>query len=151
MACPDLLRKLMHSPFPTKPQTAEAGSTIEAHTNLGTDPGHLKGLSSALRWLYGFATIKPAVVQNYELAIRAFCAEKGIVYQSFWTLTANPQLLRSKSVVDLAESVGVTSALSALVSGLGNVSILNGTTNARHMEKDLKGLSKVAAWASMNE
>ncbi|KAH9825479.1 aldo-keto reductase (AKR) [Teratosphaeria destructans] len=153
---------VLHSPFPTQPQTAEAWRAMEAHV---PHSARTLGISNVyhlptLRWLYEFAIIKPAVVQNrfyretnYDIAIRAFCAENGMVYQSFWTLTANPQLVRSKLVGDLAEIVGVSSvvALYALVSSLGNVSILNGTTNARHMVEDLVGLSKVAAWANTNE
>ena len=44
--------------------------------------------------------IKPKVLQNrfysdsgYDRELRAFCLEKGIRYQTFWTLTANPHLL----------------------------------------------------------
>ena len=46
------------------------------------------------------ARIAPAVLQNrfhaengYDRQLREFCRSRGIVYQGFWTLTANPQLL----------------------------------------------------------
>lgn len=54
-----------------------------------------------LRQLYSEATIKPTVLQNrfyadsgYDVEIRAFCKEHGIAYQSFWTLTANPHIIK---------------------------------------------------------
>jgi len=63
--------------------------------------------------LWDAVRIKPAVVQNrfypvtgYDVALRKFCAEKRIVYQSFWTLTANLGLLSSQLVRRLSEEVG---------------------------------------------
>ena len=50
--------------------------------------------------LYRAAAVKPAVLQNrlyrdtgYDTALRAFCRENNVRYQSFWTLTANPHIL----------------------------------------------------------
>lgn len=55
---------------------------------------------TVLQKLYQNAIIKPSFVQNrfyaetgYDHEIRAFCLEKGIRYQSFWTLTANPRVI----------------------------------------------------------
>ena len=55
-----------------------------------------------LKQLYEAAVIKPAVLQNrfyrdtgYDNEIRKWCQEHKIIYQSFWTLTANPQILSS--------------------------------------------------------
>ena len=46
------------------------------------------------------AGVKPAVLQNrfyadsgYDVELRAFCKENGVVYQSFWTLTANRDII----------------------------------------------------------
>ena len=59
------------------------------------------------------ARIKPAVIQNrfyaktgYDRELRAFCRDHGILYQSFWTLTANPEILAKPELVALAEQYG---------------------------------------------
>lgn len=67
------------------------------------------------------------------------------MYQSFWTLTGNPGIVRSALVGELAGLVGVERevAVYALVRALGIV-VLNGTTS--HMLSDLQGLAKVDAW-----
>lgn len=105
--------------------------------------------------LYDAADIKPHVVQNrfypdtsYDVALREYCRQKGIVYESFWTLTGNPQLLKSKSVGTLAEAVGVTPqiALYALVVAL-DVVVLNGTKSSDRMVEDLEGMEKVKSWS----
>lgn len=53
-----------------------------------------------LQRIFDAANVKPAFVQNrfyqksgYDKAIRDFCRTSNIVYQSFWTLTANPHVL----------------------------------------------------------
>ena len=55
--------------------------------------------------VYAESTVKPSVLQNrfyedtdYDKGIRQFCAEKGILYQSFWTLTANGKNARSRRI-----------------------------------------------------
>lgn len=120
---------------------------------LGLSNVHDVGL---LREVYGAASTKPAVLQNgfhagtgYDGAVRAFCEDKGIVYQSFWTLTANPGLVRAEVVGDVARRVGVGEAVAlyALVMGLGRVSVLDGTTSAERMREDLEGVRKVMEWA----
>jgi len=102
-----------------------------------------------LKSLYEAAKVKPSVVQNrftantgYDRDIRSFCMQKGMVYQSFWTLTANPNLLNSKPVTALAQmgKVSPPVALYSLVLGLGNTSVLNGTTNERRMVSDCVSL-----------
>lgn len=100
--------------------------------------------------------VKPSVVQNrffadtrYEVQMRRFCRDHGVVFQSFWTLTANPGLLKSAPVADLARETGVSIqvALYALVVALENVTVLDGTTNAKRMVEDLEGLESVGKWA----
>lgn len=53
-----------------------------------------------LEQLFQDAKVKPSVVQNrfyadtgHDHQIRAWCREQGIVYQSFWTLTANKEVM----------------------------------------------------------
>lgn len=152
---------VLHSPFPSPRQTEEAWRAMEAHVPHSV---RTLGISNiyhlpALHALYDFAKVKPSVVQNrfyaetgYDTGIRAFCAQKGITYQSFWTLTASPRLLASDVVGLLAQAAGVSRpvALYGSVLGLGNVSVLDGTKNARRMKEDLEGMELIRAWAGQN-
>lgn len=106
--------------------------------------------------LYDSMATKPSVVQNrfydgtyYETDLRAYCRAKGIVFQSFWTLTSNRNLVGSAPVRRVARGAGVEvpAAYYALVVGLGNVTVLDGTTSEVHMKQDLEGLEKVGVWA----
>ncbi|KAF2429789.1 aldo-keto reductase-like protein [Tothia fuscella] len=105
--------------------------------------------------LYDAASVKPHIVQNrfypsthYDVDLRAYCREKGVVYQSFWTLTGNPKILGGPIIAELAESAQVTPqvALYALVTTL-DVVVLNGTTSSERMQEDLEGMEKVREWA----
>lgn len=111
-----------------------------------------------LQTLWNNVKVKPAVVQNrfyretdYDIPLRQFCRKHGIVYQSFWTLSANPSLLRHPSVVRLAGHCDVSKemGLYALVMALEGTVVLNGTTT--HFQEDVKGLEKVRQWASREE
>ena len=57
--------------------------------------------------------------------------EKGIVYQAFGVLGENPKLLGSEVVGEVAKKVGISRevALYCLFLKLGNVVVLNGTSN----------------------
>jgi diketogulonate reductase-like aldo/keto reductase len=148
---------VLHSPLPSMAQTQKAWRAMESHVPRSV---RTLGLSnfydlSLLRKLYTFARVKPVVLQNrfypgsgYDGAIRGFCHDHDIIYQSFWTLTANPHLLECAPVSMVAESAQVSRpvALYSLVLGLGNVRILNGTTNAQTMRDDLTGLERVEKW-----
>lgn len=151
---------LLHSPLPTIEQTLQAWKLLETYV-----PDHIRSLGISnvtlpvLQAVYEAATVKPSVVQNrfypqtrYDVPLRAFCREHQITYQSFWTLTGNPALLKSKPVTDLAEASGVgrPSALYALVMDLG-VMVLNGTTSAEHMRNDLDGIAKVRDFVLTNQ
>lgn len=98
-----------------------------------------------LRQLYADAIVKPAVVQNrfyresgYDVRLRQWCREQGIIYQSFWTLTANPHLLDSRTVFLLARRYDKTTAqiLFCYLSQIGVVP-LTGTCSEQHMQEDL--------------
>ncbi|CAK7217465.1 hypothetical protein SBRCBS47491_003175 [Sporothrix bragantina] len=124
--------------------------------------------------------LRPVVVQNrfhsrgnvpdpHNIALRRFCAlpDQRIVYQSFWTLTANPGLVNGRSssaarAVANAVQVSPEVAFYGLVAlGLGSgeegdadscpIVILNGTTSAEHMAADLAGMDKLVAWAQSSE
>ncbi|KAI0113743.1 putative aldo-keto reductase [Nemania sp. FL0031] len=91
--------------------------------------------------------VRPAVVQNrfyaatqWEVGLRAYCRVQNIAFQTFWTLSGNPELLRSAPVQKLAEGAAISApvALYALVLGLEGTTILDGTKNEAHMAEDLK-------------
>lgn len=148
---------VLHSPLPTMDETMQAWNTAEGFVphkirNLGISNCPL----STLVELHEKARIKPAVVQNrfyakakFDIAVRKFCRDHGIIYQSFWTLTANPRLVWSAEVGLLGHQVGISpqEALYCLVLGLGNTVILNGTKSGDHMKSDLKAPGLVKAFA----
>ena len=101
-------------------------------------------------------TVKPAVVQNrfhadtdYETQLRRYCRDQDIIFQSFWTITANRRLVQSQpvSLVSKAAGVSIVPAFYSLVMGLEGVTVLDGTTDEAHMKEDLEGLESVSAWA----
>lgn len=149
---------VLHSPLPTMEETLEAWRACESY--VPTNIRHL-GISNTtlpvLRALWDQVKIKPAVVQNrfhratnYEISLRDFCRERGVVFQSFWTLTANEHLFKrhetSKPAMALAKAAKVepAAALYGLVMGLDGIVMLNGTQH--HMAEDIDGLRKLALW-----
>ena len=149
---------LLHAPLATVAATLEAWRALERWVPLvirslgiaNVDVPTLQALNDA-------AVIKPAVVQNrfypgtaYDGPVRAWCDATDSLYEAFWTLTANPRLLGSAPVAALASNVGVERpvALYALILELGNMAVLNGTTNTDRMRSDLEGLQKVKEWAA---
>lgn len=88
----------------------------------------------------------------------------GLVYQTFWTLTGNPGFVgwskdkqpteeAAPFVERLAAGAGVAreAAFYSLVLGLGDTSVLDGTTSEEHMLADLGGIRKVQEWAGGSE
>ena len=103
--------------------------------------------ASARAWraLWRAARVKPAAIQNrfhaethYDREIRAFCRTHAMSYQSFWTLTANPQLLAHSTVTALASRYGRTPA-QILFRYLTQSEVvpLTGTRSEVHMRQDL--------------
>ncbi len=95
--------------------------------------------------LYDASTVKPRVLQNrlyadtgYDVELRQFCLEHEIIYQSFWTLTANPHLLASQTMQDISRKHSVSPAQAFFrYLSLRGVQPLTGTTSATHMREDL--------------
>ncbi|EFW98815.1 aldo-keto reductase [Grosmannia clavigera kw1407] len=190
---------LLHSPFRSREATREAWRALLAFVparvrSLGisnTSLADLKALIEVAREVAReegrneSAPIVPVVVQNrlhrgqadHDVALRRFCGSSGssgspIVYQSFWTLTANKELLYQHpdacgiAAVATGAEVSPEIALYALVTlGLGGSSagrpdgpdaphalcpvvVLDGTTSPDHMAADLAGLARVEAWAT---
>jgi diketogulonate reductase-like aldo/keto reductase len=139
---------VLHSPIGDPKQATEVWQAMEAQFDAG-DVKQL-GISNCysaeyLAALHRAVRIKPAVVQNrfysdtgYDREVRAFCKQHGIIYQSFWTLSANPQLLASQPVLALAAHYRRTAAqiLFRYLSHEGVVP-LTGTTSETHMRDDL--------------
>ena len=151
---------VLHSPLSTLDDTLEAWQTLEGYV-----PKQIRALGISncplftLMDLYERASIKPVVVQNrfypstkFDIALRKFCAEKSIVYQSFWTLTANPNLVWSDEVGFLANQAKISqqAALYGLVLALGNTVILNGTKSLPHLKADFEALTKLRRFAQSN-
>jgi diketogulonate reductase-like aldo/keto reductase len=139
---------VLHSPLPTVKQTQEAWHAMEALVDSGK-VGQL-GISNCyqllqLEALYDGARIKPAVIQNrffadthYDRNIRAYCRRRHIIYQSFWTLTANPKVLASPTLTALAGKYQRT-APQILFRYLTQIDAvpLTGTSSELHMREDL--------------
>jgi len=139
---------VLHSPMPTAAQTQSLWRALEAFV----DSGQIRqlGISNCyhltdLKTLFDSARIKPAVVQNrfyadthYDREIRAYCRQQQIIYQSFWTLSANPDLLANKTVTALA-SIYNRTAPQILFRHLTHTGIvpLTGTKSEIHMREDL--------------
>jgi Aldo/keto reductase family len=95
--------------------------------------------------LYDSARFKPAVVQNrfyaetgYDREIRAFCRQHRIIYQCFWTLTANPQVLSHRTVRELASKHRRTpEQILFRYLTQNDIVPLTGTRSEAHMRQDL--------------
>lgn len=148
---------VLHSPLQNFRDTLAVWRTFEEyHPNKVRSLGISNTDLPTLKALYENAQVKPTVVQNrfhdrtgYEVELREYCNSHGIVFQSFWTLSANPSLVRSPPVLQVAQGAGVPAiaAFYSLVLGLGNITILDGTTQEVHMRDDLEGVEKVGSWA----
>lgn len=139
---------VLHSPVSPYEQLLEVwGAMEEIHAAGGARQLGISNCYHAhlLEALYKDAGVKPAVVQNrfypmtgYDVDVRRICGQHGIVYQSFWTLTANPHVLESEVVRTIAGSHERTEA-QVFFRYLTQVGIvpLTGTTSERHMREDL--------------
>lgn len=142
---------VLHSPLPTEEELMTVWTAMEQiHRSGGA---RQLGISNCydldtLRRLHARAQVKPAVVQNrfyretdFDKTLRTWCRTNGVVYQSFWTLTANPDVLQSAAVRRIAQSHGKTAA-QVFYRCLMQEDIvpLNGTTSDAHMLEDLAAL-----------
>lgn len=99
-----------------------------------------------LKALWDAVNVKPAVVQNrfyqqtgYDKELRQWCKEKGVIYQSFWTLTANPHILSGKTVRELCKKYQKSAPQILFRSLIQEGMIpLTGTTSTIHMKQDLE-------------
>jgi diketogulonate reductase-like aldo/keto reductase len=101
-----------------------------------------------LELLLDGAKLAPSFVQNrcfaargWDEGVRALCAARGIVYQGFSLLTANPEVLRHPSLRAIATRLGATPAQVVFRFAVAvGMQPLTGTTSARHMREDLESL-----------
>lgn len=140
---------ILHSPLENRDQTMIAWQAMEKIYEQGGSK--LIGISNCydlgmLQHLYRAATVKPTVLQNrfyqdtgYDNEIRNWCQEKKMIYQSFWTLTANPHILFSETVQKAAQTYQKTAAqifFRVLVDK--GIVPLTGTCSDAHMKEDLE-------------
>ena len=139
---------VLHSPLASARQTLEVWQAMESLVDLRSV--RQLGISNCYRLeqleaLCDSARIKPAVVQNrfhadtgYDREIRAFCRQHRLIYQSFWTLTANPHVLADRAVAALASKHRRTPA-QILFRYLTQIEVvpLTGTRSETHMREDL--------------
>jgi diketogulonate reductase-like aldo/keto reductase len=139
---------VLHSPLADQQQFFEVWKAMELIFSNGG--AKQLGISNCydlkqLKLLYQSATIKPAVIQNrfyadtqYDTAIRDYCRQQQIIYQGFWTLTANPQVLADATLQTLAKKYQA-SVEQVFYRYLSQIDIipLTGTTSEAHMQEDL--------------
>jgi len=144
---------VLHSPMRTHADTMNVWNVFEEFHSKGAVKQ--LGVSNSysleeFERIHREAKVKPAVLQNrfraetgYDEEIREFCKENGVTYQSFWTLTANPQVIHGKSIKAISSSRGITPEQSffRFVMDLG-IAPLTGTTCDAHMREDLAVLDQ---------
>ena len=139
---------VLHSPMAPHALLMKAWNAMEKIQKTGG--ARQLGISNCydpevFRALYADATVKPAVLQNrfyqdtgYDVDLRHWCSNYGVIYQGFWTLTANPQILASNTVRSIAQKYKKTEAqiFFRYLSQSGIVP-LTGTSSEQHMREDL--------------
>jgi diketogulonate reductase-like aldo/keto reductase len=139
---------LLHSPLPHREQTMAVWRAMEKLHQQGKVDR--LGISNcydveSFMGLFREAAVKPSILQNrfyldthYDHLLRAYCLKNNIVYQSFWTLTANPQALAHPLTCQLAAAKKVTEA-QLFLRFLTQLKIipLIGACSEKHMQQDL--------------
>ncbi|MCP4159959.1 MAG: aldo/keto reductase [Deltaproteobacteria bacterium] len=142
---------IMHSPVFPHSLFMEAWSAMEKIYRRGG--ARQLGISNCyetktLERLYKDATVKPAVLQNrfyqesgYDVELRNFCSKSKILYQSFWTLTANGHILNSYLIKDIAKKYDKTKPqIFFRYLNQSGILPLTGTCSVQHMKEDLQVL-----------
>ncbi|KAK9465114.1 putative aldo-keto reductase [Lipomyces arxii] len=141
---------LLHSPLNTLEDTVIVWQAMNEIKNSPESCVRNIGISNAslqlVKALYQVTGIKPAVIQNrfyshtmYDHELRAWADKEGVLYQSFWTITANPHLLRHPKILEISKDNKVSPELALYTVVLKeDICILNGTTNEQRMNEDLR-------------
>ncbi|KAI0745223.1 Aldo/keto reductase [Earliella scabrosa] len=136
---------LLHSPLRTLTQTLAAWRTLVALQDAGVV--RRIGVSNT----YDVGTLeelerdggrRPDVVQNrwhegnqWDNDVWAYCVKHGIQYQSFWTLSGSPNLLRYSAIKSISTAKGCTPAQALFkIAQMNGITPLCGTTNEQHMD-----------------
>jgi len=139
---------VLHSPLANQLEMRQVWQAMESVFHDGG--AKQLGISNCydlnqLEELYRTSEVKPAVLQNrfyadtnYDRNLRDFCKQQGIIYQSFWTLTANPKVLTHATLYNLAAKYQ-RSAAQVFYRYLTQIGIipLTGTSSMAHMREDL--------------
>lgn len=148
---------VLHSPIRPFEKTLEAWRAMEAIFKSGG--ARQLGISNCyeldfLAELVQRAEVPPSVLQNrfrretdYDVELRKFCREHGILYQSFWTLTANPRVLSSDAVTSASKRLGFTpeqTFFHYLTHFEDGFQPLTGTKSEEHMRQDLDAVNAEA-------
>ena len=170
---------VLHSPLPSLHDTLLFWKAMEELKHEGS--ALQLGVSNCydlhtFKALLDRTEVKPAVLQNrfyaqsgYDRELRALCAQHGVTYQSFWSLTANPHVVKSAVLEGIAERVaarvqktgedaapwhrgGITPEMVffRFLRQRGIVP-LSGTTNELHMAQDLACVAEDACALSPDE
>ncbi|GFZ48552.1 hypothetical protein JCM24511_06300, partial [Saitozyma sp. JCM 24511] len=139
---------ILHSPLNTREQTLEAYRSLEAAVSEGKI-GQL-GVSNIyeqdeLMWLMGKARVPVSVVQNrwyegngWDWDIYDICKANSIRYQSFWTLSGSPTLLRHPTLRALASKASMTPQQAVYkLCQLWGITPLCGSTDLQHIKEAL--------------
>lgn len=140
---------LLHSPFSSIEDTLIVWKQFEeiVATGLVTYIGISNCYDlDTLKAVYDNAIVKPTFLQNrfyadsgYDVEIRRYCKEKKIIYQSFWTLTANPNIVNSDTVRSISEKYNKTpQQIWFAYVHINGMIYLTGTKSAKHMQEDLE-------------
>jgi diketogulonate reductase-like aldo/keto reductase len=139
---------VLHSPLANQQQMGEVWQAMEHIFHNGG--AKQLGISNCydpqeFEFLYQNAKVKPAVIQNrfyaetqYDRTIRDFCRQQGVIYQGFWTLTANSKVLAHTTLQTMAAKYQRSTA-QVFFRYLNQIGIipLTGTTSKIHMKEDL--------------
>lgn len=145
---------ILHSPMKTMDETIRVWRVFESFYDEGK--ARKLGISNIyslpkLKELWNAARIKPSIVQNrfyadtnFDTDIRNFCKEQGIIYQSFWTLSASRKALKTKDIANLAENKNLSpqTLMYAFMMTLGHTPLC-GTTDKAHMVEDMAVVKRI--------
>ena len=139
---------VLHSPIAPHPLLMKAWNAMEKIQKTGG--ARQLGISNCydtdvIRSLYADSGVKPAIIQNrfyqetgYDADLRHWCSDHEVIYQSFWTLTANPHVLASNIIRTIAWKYKKTEAqIFFRYLSLSGIVPLTGTTSGQHMREDL--------------
>src|SRR5512132_1321061 len=99
---------------------------------------HLEQMAATGAGTPAFVQNRCFAVRGWDREVRAFCATRGITYQGFSLLPANPEVLRHPLVGGIAARGGATAAqvVFRFAIAMGMLP-LTGTSSPEHMTQDL--------------